>query len=144
MQNMHVFENSVNNMMLVFNVVGGTYNHIVITWANMPYTSLMDSVSYRSNAVVTAVAIAPPAAGYGIIFLSCKDGNNLVIARVSPFSPKVIDFVMNVQARSIFSSKLLLMNSNFYLFAASTSFGPESNSIAVFKFSEHIVPDTET
>ena len=141
---MHILASSVNDMMLVFNVFGGTHNHIVITWANMPFTSAMDSVSYRSDAVVTAAALAPPAAGFSMIFLSCKTANDLVIARISPYSPKIVDFVMNVQARSIFSSKLLLMNTNFYLFAASTSFGPESNSIAVFKFSEHIVPSAET
>jgi len=144
---MHMLKDHSDDMVLVFNVNGIIFNRIVIVRIDMPLSTVIDGRSYISNAEVTDVALAPTSEGTNIIFISCKIDNYLVVTRTSSSysSPSgTVDFTIYLPARVVTGSKLLYMGSYFYSFAASTSFGPSSNSIAVFKFNSDITPVAES
>jgi len=144
---MHMMKDHSDDMVLVFNLFGGTHNRIIIARIDMPLNGVIDDRSYISNAEVTDIELAPTSQGNNVIFIICKLNNQLVVTRTSSSysSPSgTVDFTIYLPARVVTGSKLLYMGSYFYSFAASTSFGPSSNSIAVFKFNSDITPVAES
>ena len=143
-ESMHMLTDHDGNMVMIYDVDDGTEQRIVFLKIDMPTEVIIGDYSFVAGAQVVNIILAPSSQGNEVYYYVRHEGNHLLFWRVSLSNPIGQIYIKSFPNRNVFNSVFVQMGSGFFSFTSSDSFGPSSNSIAVFNHNIDFIPVGES